>query len=50
MEIINLIEAKRNLYSILLQMKSVDMTDNEVDIGYLLAKDKDMQNLFERLK
>ena len=37
-------EAKRKLYSLILK-KSIDtLTNNEIEIGYLLAQDKDIQD------
>lgn len=42
----HLLDAKKNLYSLLLNMNSDDMSDEEVDIMYSLSKDKDIQNFF----
>jgi hypothetical protein len=43
LKIEQLSEAKSKLYSLLLSKLPDDMTDNEVDIMYLLSKDEDIQ-------
>jgi hypothetical protein len=43
-----LIESKKKLYRLLL--KSPNPTDKEVDIMYELSKDKDIQELINRLR
>ena len=44
-----LLEAKRKLLLILVQLGE-ELTDNEVDIMYLLSKDKDIQKLLNKNK
>ena len=36
-------QKKIELYRLLLKLEENDITDNEIDIMYLLAKDKDIQ-------
>jgi hypothetical protein len=43
-------QAKRNLYLTLILANVEDLTDNEVDIMSLLAKDKDIQSALEKNK
>ena len=43
-----LIEAKRDLYHLFLQMKTEEMTNDDVDIAYLLSRDKDIQQLLDK--
>lgn len=42
-----ILEAKRNLYALLLKLDEDTITDNEVDIVYLLSKDEQIKSLFE---
>ena len=44
-----LLEAKRKLYLILIQLGE-EITDNEVDIMYLLSKDEQIKKLFKKDK
>lgn len=41
-------EAKRVLYLQLLFTDNDDMTDNEMELDYLLAKDKQMQEILSK--
>jgi len=41
-----ILEAKRKLYALLLKVDEDTITDNEVDIMYLLSKDEQIKNLF----
>lgn len=43
-----ILEAKRRLYLLLIKLDEDTITDNEVDIMFLLSKDKQIQSLFER--
>lgn len=43
-----LLEAKRELYSLLLKKDVDTLTENEVDIMFHLAKDKQIQELFKK--
>ena len=48
-----ILEAKRRLYLLLLNKPKLDnrgLTDNEVDIMFLLSKDEQIQSLFENAK
>lgn len=48
-----ILEAKRRLYLLLLNKLNLDnigLTDNEVDIMFLLSKDEQIQSLFETQK
>lgn len=42
-----ILEAKRKLYLLLMRLDEDTITDNEVDIMFLLSKDKQIQLLFE---
>ena len=41
-------EAKRKLFNLLLEYPRDTLTDNEVDIMYLLSKDRDIQEILEK--
>jgi hypothetical protein len=41
-----ILEAKRRLYLLLMKLDEVTITDNEVDIMFLLSKDEQIQSLF----
>lgn len=43
-------DAKLKLASLLLPLQSPVITDNEIDILYLLIKDEDIQEVLERSK
>jgi len=45
-----LLEAKKRLYSLLIKSSFDDMTDNEIDIMYLLSKDEKIQELLNKNK
>ena len=45
---VKMVDAKRNLLHLIISKKSEDLTDNEVELGWLLTKDKDIQELLER--
>ena len=40
-------DAKIKLYSLILAKQTDKLTDNEVDLGYCLAKDSDIQERLE---
>ena len=42
-----ILEAKRRLYLLLMKLNEDSITDNEVDIMFLLSKDEQIQSLFE---
>lgn len=42
-----LLEAKRKLYSLILNLTEDEMTENELDIMYLLAKDEQIQHFLK---
>ncbi len=42
-----ILEAKRRLYLILLELGDEEMTDNEIAIMYILSKDKQIQSLLK---
>jgi len=42
-----ILEAKRRLYLLLMKLDEDAITDNEVEIMFLLSKDKQIQSLFE---
>ena len=41
-----ILEAKRRLYLLLMKLNEDSITDNEVDIMFLLSKDEQIQSLF----
>lgn len=41
-----ILEAKRRLYSLLMKIDGYTITDNEIDILFLLSKDEQIQSLF----
>jgi len=43
-----ILEAKQKLYSLLIKLNENIITDNEVDIMFLLSKDEQIQSLFKR--
>ena len=43
-----IIEAKRNLYHIIVSFNPALLTNLEVNIGFLLAKDDDIQDILRR--
>ena len=43
-----ILEAKRNLYHLLLNRDNSEITENEWDIMYLLAKDEQIQSLLKQ--
>ncbi len=45
-----LLEAKRTLYYLLLKTNEDKITDNEVEIIFLLSKDEQIQKLFDKQK
>ena len=45
-----ILNAKRKLYSLLLKLDEETITENELDIMYLLSKDEQIQNLFNLRK
>jgi hypothetical protein len=42
-----ILNAKRKLYSLLLKLDEETISENELDIMYLLSKDEQIQNFFE---
>jgi len=42
-----ILEAKRRLYLLLLNKPNKDITDNEVDIMFMLSQDEQIQSLLE---
>jgi hypothetical protein len=42
-----ILNAKRKLYSLLLKLDEETISENELDIMYLLSKDGQIQNFFE---
>jgi len=44
----NLRQAKQNLYSELLKMLPEELTENEIELGYLLAMDKEIQEILDK--
>lgn len=42
-----ILEAKRKLYLLLMKLDEDTITDNEVDIMFLLSKDEQIQSLFK---
>jgi hypothetical protein len=42
-----ILEAKKKLYSLLLTINPNDLTDNEVEIMFLLSNDEQIQNIFK---
>lgn len=42
-----ILEAKRRLYLLLMKLNENTITDNEVEIMFLLSKDEQIQSLFE---
>lgn len=42
-----ILEAKRRLYLLLMKLDEDTITDNEVDIMFLLSKDEQIQSLFQ---
>ena len=44
----NLRQAKQNLYSELLKMSPEELTENEIELGYILAKDKEIQEILDK--
>jgi hypothetical protein len=45
-----ILNAKRKLYSLLLKLDEETITENELDIMYLLSKDEQIQNFFNSRK
>ncbi len=45
-----IINAKRGLLCLLLEQDKNSLTDNEIEIMYLLSKDKDIQTILENSK
>lgn len=45
-----ILEAKRRLFLLLMKLNEDTITDNEVDIMFLLSKDEQIQSLFETHK
>ena len=45
-----ILDAKKSLYLLLLKLDSNKITDNELDIMCLLAKDTQIQELFNKFK
>ncbi len=45
---IECMETKRRLYHLLLQYPRDNLTDNEVEIMFLLSKDRDIQDILEK--
>ena len=45
-----ILQAKKKLYLLLTQTSEENITENEVDIMFLLAKDKQIQEVFEKSK
>ena len=45
-----ILEAKRRLYLLLMKLNEDTITDNEVDIMFLLSKDEQIHSLFETQK
>lgn len=45
-----ILEAKKKLYLLLLQSNSNLLTKNEIDIMFLISKDKQIQKLFKNKK
>lgn len=43
----DILEAKRKLYLLLMQLDEDEITDNEVEIMFLLSKDEQIQSLLE---
>jgi hypothetical protein len=43
----DLIHAKKNLYAILLTAPVDELTDNEIELGYRLSLDKDIQAILD---
>ena len=44
-----ILEAKRRLYLLLMKLNEDSITDNEVDIMFLLSKDEQIQSLFNKI-
>jgi len=42
-----ILEAKRRLYSLLLRLDEKTITENEVDIMFLISKDKQIQDFLD---
>lgn len=45
-----ILEAKRRLYLLLMKLDKDIITDNEIEIIFLLSKDEQIQSLFENAK
>jgi hypothetical protein len=45
-----ILETKRRLYLLLMKLDEDTITDNEVEIMFLLSKDEQIQTLFENAK
>jgi hypothetical protein len=45
-----ILETKRRLYLLLMKLDEDTITDNEVEILFLLSKDEQIQTLFENAK
>ena len=43
-----ILEAKRRLYLLLIKLNKDTITDNEVEIMFLLSKDEQIQSLLEK--
>jgi hypothetical protein len=47
---VEILEAKRRLYLLLMKLDEDTITDNEVEIMFLLSKDEQIQSLFDNAK
>jgi hypothetical protein len=47
---VEILEAKRRLYLLLMKLDEDIITDNEVEIMFLLSKDEQIQSLFDNAK
>jgi hypothetical protein len=47
---VEILEAKRRLYLLLMKLDEDTITENEVEIMFLLSKDEQIQSLFENAK
>lgn len=45
-----ILEAKRRLYYLLMTKPTDELTGSEIDVAYYLAKDKDIQSIFDKAR
>lgn len=47
---LKLINAKRELYYLIVSKRVEELSDAEIELGYILAKDRDMQAILEKAR